>query len=65
MNTRFMPDLKNEAELKAHQLAGLKWTVAHAFNGSPAYRKKLAQAGVRPEDIQTADDIRKLSYNFV
>ena len=32
------------------------------ITGSPAYREKLAQAGVRPEDIQTADDIRKLPF---
>ncbi|GBC59081.1 phenylacetate--CoA ligase [Desulfonema ishimotonii] len=59
---KFMPDFKTEAELKARQLKGLKWTVAHAWNGSPAYRAKFDAAGVVPEDIQTLEDIRKLPF---
>jgi phenylacetate-CoA ligase len=57
-----MPNFTTEAELRAHQLAGLKWTVAHAFHGSPAYRAKLEAAGVEPGDIQSIDDIRKLPF---
>jgi phenylacetate-CoA ligase len=58
----FMPDFKNLDELKAHQLKGLKWTVQHAYAGSPAYRARLDAAGVSPRDIQTLDDIRKLPF---
>ncbi len=57
-----MPDIATEEELKACQMKGLKWTVAHAYQGSPAYRKKLDQARVRPEDIQQAEDIRRLPF---
>jgi len=62
MTKRFMPDLKTEGELKAHQLEGLRWTVAHAYSGSPVYRKKLDQAGVRPEDIRSLDDLKRLPF---
>jgi len=30
---------QSSAELLDHQLKGLQWTVAHAYNGSPFYRR--------------------------
>lgn len=38
----------------------LKALVKHAFENVAVYRRKYDQAGVRPEDIQTADDLHKL-----
>ena len=58
----FMPDFKSPQELEAHQLKGLKWTVDHAYGGSQAYRAKLDQAGVKPADIQSLDDLAKLPF---
>jgi phenylacetate-CoA ligase len=62
MPSTFMPSFKTIEELWEHQLGGLKWTVAHAYNGSPYYRQKLDHAGVRPEDIRSLADIRKLPF---
>jgi len=62
MKRPFDATVKTEAELKALQLEGLKWTVNHAYNGSPHYRKKFDEAGVKPKDIQSLDDIRKLPF---
>jgi phenylacetate-CoA ligase len=62
MPKTFMPSFKNLAELHTHQLKGLRWTVDHAFRGSSFYRRRLAEAGVQPEDIQTLADIRKLPF---
>ena len=56
----FMPSFKTEDELRAHQLAGLKWTVRHAFEGSSFYRARLDEAGVSPEDIRDLADLQKL-----
>ncbi|HZK14817.1 MAG TPA: ATP-binding cassette domain-containing protein, partial [Desulfobaccales bacterium] len=56
----FMPSFKTEDELRAHQLAGLKWTVRHAFEGSSFYRARLDEAGVSPEDIRHLSDLQKL-----
>ena len=39
-----MPAFNNQEELEALQLAGLKWTVQHAYKGSPFYRKKFDAA---------------------
>jgi len=62
MSQTFMPSFRNPAELQAHQLKGLQWTVDHAYRGSAFYRQRFAEAGVRPEDIQTLADIRKLPF---
>jgi phenylacetate-CoA ligase len=58
----FMPDLKSEGELARIQLEGLKWTARHAFSGSAFYRRKMAEAGVSPEDIRTLEDLRRLPF---
>lgn len=57
-----MPTYKTDEELKALQLEGLKWTVNHVWNGSDFYRERFQAAGVKPEDIQSLDDIRKLPF---
>ena len=58
----FMPNFKTEDELKAHQLEGLQWTVRHAYQGSSFYKNKMDEAGVRPQDIQSHDDLEKLPF---
>jgi len=58
----FMPSLKTHEELQNHQLKGLRWTVAHACEGSSFYRQRLEQAGVGSDDIRSLDDIRKLPF---
>jgi len=61
-NASVMPDFTTQEALRDHQLAGLKWTVAHAYNGSPEYRRKFDAAGVAPTDIQHLDDLRRLPF---
>jgi len=62
MAQTFMPSFKNSEALRQHQLQGLQWTVNHAYRGSAFYRDRLEKAGVRPEDIQTLEDIRRLPF---
>ena len=62
MNRSFLPAFKTKEELAAIQLAGLKWTVRHAWEGSPFYRKKLSEAGVTPDRIQSLDDLKRLPF---
>ncbi|NNG38597.1 phenylacetate--CoA ligase [Flexivirga sp. ID2601S] len=49
-------------ELRAHQLARLQETVAHAYAHVPHYRNALDVSGVRPEDIRSLDDVRLLPF---
>jgi phenylacetate-coenzyme A ligase PaaK-like adenylate-forming protein/ABC-type branched-subunit amino acid transport system ATPase component len=58
----FMPPFTSEAELQAHQLQGLRWTVRHAREGSPFYRVRLDVAGIRPEEIRSLDDLGRLPF---
>ena len=51
----------SRAEIEALQLERLKKTVRHCMNNE-FYRKKFAEAGITPEDIQTLDDVRKLPF---
>lgn len=62
MQRPFEAKVKTEKELKKLQLSGLKWTVNHVYKGSEHYRKKFDEAGVKPDDIKTLEDIRKLPF---
>jgi len=46
--------------LRDIQAAKLRLVVAHAWERSPFYRRLWEQHGVRPEQVQTVDDVRKL-----
>ena len=45
--------------MRALQLEKLKKTVKYEYDNVPYYRKKMDDAGVKPEDITSLDDIRK------
>jgi len=62
MAKSFMPTVKTKKELADLQLKGLKWTVNHAYRGSPFYRKRLEEAGVKPGDIRTLKDLQKTPF---
>ena len=49
-------------ELSALQLERLKWTVRHAWENVPFYRRKLEEKGVHPDDIKSLEDIRLLPF---
>jgi phenylacetate-CoA ligase len=55
-----MPVRSSREDLDMLQLQGLKWTVSHAYQNSPFYRKRMEVAGVAPDQIRTLDDIRRL-----
>ncbi len=62
MEKRFTPAAKTKEELKALQLEGLKWTVKLAYKGSPFYRKRLDEAGIKPSHIRSLNDLSKLPF---
>ena len=49
-------------EIEALQLARLQETVQRVWDNVPYYRKKMEDAGVKPSDIQTLEDLRKLPF---
>lgn len=49
-------------QMRGLQLARLQRQVEHAYANSAFYRRKLDQAGVRPEQIRSLDDVRRLPF---
>ena len=49
-------------ELRALQLERLQHTVRHAYENVPLYTRKLDDAGVRPADIRSLEDVRRLPF---
>jgi phenylacetate-CoA ligase len=52
----------SRAELRALQLERLRWTVAHAYENVPHYRRKFDAAGVKPSDLNSLDDLAKFPF---
>jgi phenylacetate-CoA ligase len=49
-------------ELKKLQLERLQWSLKHAYDNVPRYRKKLDAAGVKPGDCRSLDDLAKFPF---
>jgi phenylacetate-CoA ligase len=51
-----------EEKLKELQLERLKEVVKYAYERVPYYRKKFEEAGLKPEDIKTLEDIKYIPF---
>jgi phenylacetate-CoA ligase len=49
-------------EIASLQLQRLKWSLKHAYDNVPHYRKKFDAAGVRPEDLKQLSDLAKFPF---
>ncbi|MBM2614526.1 phenylacetate--CoA ligase [Actinoplanes sp. LDG1-06] len=49
-------------ELRALQLGRLQWTLRHAYENVPLYHRKFDEAGVRPEDCRTLEDLSRFPF---
>jgi phenylacetate-CoA ligase len=49
-------------ELAALQLERLKWTLTHAYENSPVYRRKFDEAGVHPGEVKTLADLSRFPF---
>ncbi|NLC62467.1 MAG: phenylacetate--CoA ligase [Thermoanaerobacterales bacterium] len=49
-------------ELEVYQLEKLKETVDRVYHSVEAYRSKMQQKGIIPEDIECLDDLKKLPF---
>jgi phenylacetate-CoA ligase len=46
-------------ELRAHQLQRLRWTLRHAYDNVPFYRRRFDEVGVHPDDCRDLSDLAK------
>jgi len=49
-------------EISALQLERLKWSVKHAYENVPHYKKAFDQQGVHPDDLKTLADLAKFPF---
>jgi phenylacetate-CoA ligase len=49
-------------ELQALQLQRLKWSLKHAYDNVPHYRRAFDEAGVHPDDLKTLADLAKFPF---
>ena len=49
-------------ELRALQLERLRWSLAHAYENVPHYRRKFDDHGIRPSDLRTLADLGKFPF---
>ena len=55
-------ETRSREEIEAIQLTKLKETVARVYAKVPAYRKKMDEAGIKPEHVQTLEDLNRLPF---
>jgi phenylacetate-CoA ligase len=48
--------------LRELQLRRLKWSLKHAYDNVPAYRRKFDAAGVKPKDLKTLADLARFPF---
>jgi phenylacetate-CoA ligase len=58
----YSPVFTSPRQIAEHQLKGLQWTLNHVYNNNAAYRRRLKQAGVRPQQIRSLDDLKRLPF---
>jgi phenylacetate-CoA ligase len=49
-------------DLQALQLDRLKWSLRHAYENSPVYRRKFDDAGVHPDDLRSLADLARFPF---
>lgn len=54
-------EMMSRPEIEKLQLERLQKTVKHCMN-SPFYKKRFDEIGLKPEDIKTLDDIRRIPF---
>lgn len=55
-------EIASRDEIAALQLQRLRWTLRHAYDNVPHYKKKFDDKGVHPDDLKTLADIAKFPF---
>ena len=56
------PDFMPVEELRATQLSRLQRMVARGYNNVPLFRKRMDERGLKPADIRSLQDLRRLPF---
>ena len=55
-------EIASRDEIQALQLERLKWSLRHAYENVPHYKKAFDENGVHPDDLKTLADIAKFPF---
>ncbi|MCP1146243.1 phenylacetate--CoA ligase family protein [Lysinibacillus endophyticus] len=60
----YSPEIEtlSREKMQELQLSRLKGTVERVYNNVPFYKQKLDELGIKPSDIKTIEDVRKLPF---
>jgi phenylacetate-CoA ligase len=51
-------------EIQALQLERLKWSLKHAYDNVPMYKKRFDEKGVHPDDLKSLADLAKFPFTY-
>ncbi|WP_457646547.1 phenylacetate--CoA ligase PaaK [Profundibacter sp.] len=57
-------EIASRDEIAALQLERMKWSLRHAYDNVPFYRKSFDDAGVHPDDLKTLSDLSKFPFTL-
>ena len=62
----FSPDIEtlDRTRLRELQLVNLQKTVRRVYENVPLYRQRFDEAGIKPSDIKTLDDLTRLPFTY-
>lgn len=52
----------NESKMKEVQLERLRWSLRHAYENVPLYKKKFDEAGFHPDQFKSLDDMKRVPF---
>ncbi len=57
-------EIASRDEISALQLERLKWSLKHAYDNVPMYKKRFDEAGVHPDDLKSLSDLAKFPFTY-
>ena len=55
-------EIASRDEIQALQLERLKWSLKHAYDNVPMYKKRFDEKGVHPDDLKSLADLAKFPF---
>jgi len=52
-------EVASEDEIRALQLQRLQWSLRHAYDNVPHYRRRFEESGVHPNDVRSLEDLSR------
>jgi len=57
-------EVASRDEIQALQLERLKWSLKHAYDNVPMYKKRFDEAGIHPDDLKSLADLAKFPFTY-